>query len=103
MGPTCLCPCWWGKEMRAQEAVTFSNINSTPANFYLNGGNYALDLNATVWGTATLNKVSQDGATLIAVLGAFGANGTGLVNLPPGQYQLTLNGITALYGCISRV
>jgi hypothetical protein len=88
--------------LRAQEAFTFAT-DTTPANFQITGGRYGIDAMASAWGTATLNKIGQDGSTLIAAATAFSANGTKLVDLPPGLYQLTLSGTTGFKGCISRV
>jgi hypothetical protein len=86
------------------EAVTWSNINATPANFQLGGGKYSLDVVATFGaGSVTLKKMSQDGVTAIQVLAPFTANGVGLVNLPPGTYQLTITTATAVYARVSRV
>jgi hypothetical protein len=90
--------------MRAQEAITWNNLSSTPANFQLGGGNYALDVVAT-WGggSVTLKKMSQDGVTAIQALAPFTANGVQLVSLPVGTYQLTITTATAVYARISRI
>jgi hypothetical protein len=55
--------------MRAQEAITWTNISATPANFQLCGGTYGIDVSATFGGgSVTLKRRSQDGVTFIPVL-----------------------------------
>lgn len=88
------------------EAFTWANIAATPAAFYVGlGGRYGLDVSAT-WGggSVILNKLSQDGSTWIAVLPAtFTTNGSQLVDLPVGAYQLAITTATAVYACLSRI
>ncbi len=74
----------------------FNGINATaPPRFDLDAGVYGLTMRATVWGTATLQKLLPDGTTWVAVLTAFAADGYQTVQLPAGKYRLLLAGITA--------
>lgn len=78
-------------------------IAATPDVFNLDAGLYGLALHATVWGTATLQKLLPDGATYVAVLAAVGADGYVTVWLPAGRYRLVLAGVTALTGEIALI
>lgn len=84
-------------------------ITTTPANFGLAGGKYMFTAVATAWngGTATLNRIGPDGVTLLSVGSAavLNSNGGAVLDLPPGQYQLTLSGSapTALYAEVLQI
>lgn len=88
-----------------KNAVGWSNISATPAQFQLGGGRYVFTAVAGSWGTATLEVLGPDGTTLLAVTGgALSANG--YVPFEVGTEQLltlTLSGVTAFYGAISQV
>lgn len=78
-------------------------ISATPPDFNLDAGIYGLALKATTFGTATLQMLQPDGVTYIPVSAAIAANGYTTLQLPAGQYQLTLAGVTALTGQIAKV
>lgn len=74
------------------------------------GGLTAFTAIASAWNgaTATLQQLGPDGATLISVSASQGvltANGTGAVNLPAGQYVVTVTAgtPTAFYAALDRV
>jgi hypothetical protein len=81
----------------------WSAINATPNDFNLDSGIYGLTIKATVFGTATLQKLQPDGVTYVPMAAPIGANGYSVLQLPAGQYQLTLAGITALTGQIELI
>ncbi len=83
----------------------FNGISATPDTFALDAGKYGLTMHATVWGTATLQRMMPDGteATFVTVLLAFSADGYAVLELPAGRYQLTLAGVTALVGLIEQI
>lgn len=81
----------------------WNTIGATPAQFNLDAGAYGLTLHAGAWGTATLQKLLPDGATLVAVSQVFTADGYQELHLPAGQYQLTLSGVTGLIGEIAKI
>ena len=86
-----------------QEDIQWKNISSTPAQFWLRGGRYGLLTQASSRGSATLQRLSPDGSTLINVLTAITANGYATVDLPQGLYTLTLSGVTAFYGELTSI
>lgn len=82
---------------------TWNAIAATPLDFMLHAGKYGLALKAGVWGTATLQKYESTSDSYFPISAAIGANGYVVLDLPAGQYQLTLAGITALSGSISKI
>ena len=78
-------------------------IGNNTTNFTLSGGAYGISLTASAWGTATLNRFAPDGSTLIPMATAIAANGYLNLNLPSGNYQLTVSGTTALQGDITSI
>lgn len=87
----------------AGSSAFFNNVSSTPADFILHEGNYGLTLSATVWGSATLQRVFPSG-TVIAV--GFPINNDGYQGplfLPAGNYRLLLAGVTGLNGAVERM
>lgn len=82
---------------------TWPAINVTPNDFNLDAGAYGMALHATVWGTATLQKLMPDGTTYIAVATAVAADGYQELHLPAGQYRLLMAGVTALTGEIALI
>lgn len=84
-------------------------IAATPLDFSLDAGVYGLSVSASVFGTATLQKFLTDGAgggVYISVMGSGGAiaaNGYTVLQLPAGQYQMTLSGVTAFTGEIALI
>lgn len=77
-------------------------IAATPDTFNLDAGKYGLTLHATVWGTATLQRVFPS-AVAVTVLVAVAADGYAVLELPAGRYQLVLAGVTALTGAIEQI
>lgn len=79
-------------------------IAATPNEFNLDSGLYGLTVAATVWGTATLQKLMPDGVTYVPVNGAILAgNGYTALQLPACQYRMVLAGITAFSGVIELI
>lgn len=95
--------------MRAQESVQpFNNAAAgTSATFFLQGGRYVLEAASTGTGTVTLNALASDGVTFVPVVPAVGsaltASGTGIYDLPPGQYNVVVATLTANYITLTRV
>lgn len=83
---------------------SWSAINATPADpdFNLDAGVYGLTAHATVWGTATLQRVFP-GAILVTVTPALAADGYIAIQLPAGKYRMTLAGVTALTGALELI
>lgn len=78
-------------------------IGATPKDFRLNGGSFGLELAATAWGTATLQQYDGTLGAYLPVSAAIAANGYTVLQLPAGQYQLALAGVTALSGKIAKI
>jgi len=80
----------------------FAAISATPNDFNCDAGLYALQLHATVWGSAALQLLQPDGVTYLPV---FVANQDIYqeLRLPAGQYQLALTGVTALTGQVAKI
>jgi hypothetical protein len=81
----------------------WANINATPLDFRLNAGRFGLELTAGVWGTATLQQYDGTNDAYFPVSAAIAANGYTVLDLPSGQYQLTLAGVTGLKGKIQKI
>lgn len=81
----------------------WNGLNATPPDFNLDAGAFGLTLHASVWGTATLRKLLPDGATYVAVAAVINADGYTFLEVPAGQYQLTLAGVTGLIGEIAKI
>lgn len=78
-------------------------IDATPNDFRLDAGLYGLTVAATVFGTATLQKLLPDGVTYVAVTPAIVAAGYLTIELPAGQYRMSMAGVTALLGVIEKI
>lgn len=79
-------------------------IAATPNDFNLDAGLYGLTASATVWGTATLQKLLPDGLTYVPVNAAILAgNGYVALQLPACQYRMVLAGVTAFSGVIELI
>ena len=85
------------------ERQTFSNISATTADFILRGGQYAVMVNGSAFGTVTLQRKSLDGSTYVTCLTAFSANGYATVNLPSGTYNIAISSTTGVYAEIVAV
>lgn len=82
----------------------WNTISATPGSFNLDAGRYGLLLGAGVWGTAILEKkVLTTAASWLPVSASIAANGYVVIDLPAGEYRLTLAGITGLYGEIAKI
>lgn len=68
------------------EGASESNV-TTPAAFTLTGGHYGLTVEASTFGTVTLEKLGPDGTTYIACDTSFSANGYHDKYLPAGTYK----------------
>jgi hypothetical protein len=82
---------------------SWTTIDATPNDFLLDAGWYGLTLVAVAWGTATLKRLIPGTTTYVTVATAVAADGYATVQLPAGQYQLTLAGITDLSGMIELI
>jgi len=76
----------------------FSNV-STNQTFTVNiGGLFGVTYSATFGGgSIQLNVLAGDGSTEVAAVPSWTANGTALVYLPAGSYQLAITTATAVY------
>src|SRR5690349_6678108 len=78
----------------------FSNISATTSAFRLNGGKYGIDVVATFGGgSVKLQKLAGDASTYVSVSSAtdFAAAGYATVDLPSGNYRLTIATASAVY------
>ncbi len=91
--------------MRSLDGKSFANISSATGQFYLDGGTYGAVYLAGTWGggTVTLQILGPDGTTWVSVTAAWTANGTALVELPPGNYQFAVTTATGVYVSLSRI
>lgn len=80
----------------------FPVITVTPNDFLLDAGWYGITVQATVWGTATFQRLMPDGSYL-TIVAAFAANGYTTLQLPAGQYRMLLAGVTAFGGLIELI
>lgn len=77
---------------------------TNPLDFRLNAGRFGLALQASVWGTAILQKYEAVVDNYIPVMSAaMAANGYVVIDLPAGQYRLAVNGVTTLGGSIAKI
>lgn len=77
---------------------------TNPPDFRLNAGRFGLALQASVWGTAILQKYEAVVDNYIPVMAAaMAANGYAVLDLPAGQYRLAVNGVTTLGGSIAKI
>ncbi len=86
------------------DGKTFDNISATTGQFQLGGGRFGIIAHAT-WGggSATLEVLAEDGTTWVVAATAITADGTALVDLPPGVYRWAVATATALYLSLTRV
>ncbi|MFL5259875.1 MAG: hypothetical protein ACJ8AS_08980 [Hyphomicrobiales bacterium] len=86
--------------MRATRAVKFSGINVVMNPFIVNGGRYAVTMQASAWddggdppmpGNVTLEALGPDGSTWFPVSDAFSSDGYTAVDIPPGQCRLAID------------
>ena len=92
--------------MRAADGYFANGISVTTEAFKLIGGLYGVDALAT-WGGSSvkLQRVAGDGSTVLPVAAStdFSANGFATVNLPAGDYKLTIATATAVYVTVQRI
>lgn len=84
----------------------WKSITTTPLDFRLDAGAYGVTVDATVWGSATLQRVLADGAggqIAVTVLPPITADGYAEIHLPAGWYRMTLAGITAFTGEVALI
>jgi len=81
----------------------WNNIAATPRDFRLNAGSFGLEVKAGAWGTATLQQYDGTTDSYFPVSAALGANGYTVLQLPAGQYQITLAGVTGFSGKIAKI
>jgi hypothetical protein len=86
------------------DGFSFSAESTDVGPYPLLGGVYAISMAAT-WGggNVALQQLMPDGSTYLAILTAFTADGSALVDLPPGTYKLAVTTATALQGSLVRV
>lgn len=92
--------------MRGQEAARpFVNAAAGSATFELRGGKYACDFTGTGTGTVDLSRLGPDGTTYIAcgLTQITATTGSQVLDLPPGQYKVTVATFTANYVTITRI
>lgn len=90
--------------MRAQEAVTFTDIAATTAAFKLDGGSYKVAVVATFGGGSVgLEQLGPNGSTWLAVHTALTAAGVATVQVPPGQFRFAIATATAVYAQVARI
>ncbi len=84
----------------------WSVITVTPVDFRLNEGRFGLTTHATVWGTATLQRIISDeagGQIAITIMSPIAGDGYVEMHLPAGWYRMVLAGITAFTGLIELI
>lgn len=83
----------------------YINNGSVSVSGALLGGDYGMVVSSGTFGggSITLNALSLDGTTEVAVAPAFTANGYLQISLPPGQYQIAVATATAVYAALSRI
>jgi len=92
------------------EAKTFSNIAATTLPFNLKGGLYTLTATATFGGgSVAVQILGPDNATWLAPLNTAGsantltAAGQQQMNLPGGQYRISIVTATAVHASLASV
>ena len=99
--------------MNVTQAVKFANISATTAGFTVLGGKYQLSVVATFGGgNVGVDVLAGDGTTWVpcvmltsdgASVENIQANGTAILDLPPGQYRISVSTATAVYATLARV
>lgn len=97
--------------MRAHESFTFgpaaTGVSSTSSQFQLLGGKYWFSAVGTFNGaTVALQRLQGDGELLtVGSVASVTANGGGVVDLPPGTYQVTISSSTTavIYSEVVRI
>lgn len=96
--------------MNITEAVLYSNIAASTAPFKLKGGRYVLAASATFsGGSVSVQMLGPDAATWVTPSNIAGsantitAAGCQTVDLPPGQYRITIATATAVYASLASI
>lgn len=92
--------------MAGTESVIYSNISANTADFQLRGGKYGMSCVATFGGgSIKLQKKGADGTTYQSVSSGtdFTAAGYATVDVPPGNYRLTIATASAVYADVCRI
>lgn len=78
---------------------------TTPQVFTLLGGKYGISVLAASWGggNVELHGLGADGTTYVKWGTQVTANGTQVLDLPPGQYKFVITTTNAVYYVISRI
>ena len=85
------------------DGCNLANV-SAGSDFSLLGGEYGITVSATFGGgNVAFSVYSLDGSTKIAVVPNFTANGYGYLDLPPGNYNITITTATAVYVSVARI
>lgn len=81
--------------------VAFTGASADYTGIVLLGGMYAVAVSAT-WGggSATLQILMPDASTYVTVLSAFTADGSAIVELPPGTYKVAIATATSVQALI---
>ena|SRR5487761_504338 len=88
-----------------KNGITFTGAAGGDAPvFTVLGGRYAVAVAGT-WnsGTATLEVLMPDGTTYLAVLTAFTADGSAIVDLPANTYKFAFATVTTVQGFVLPV
>lgn len=86
------------------EAFDFANISATTAAFAAQGGRYGITVHATFGGgSVTLQILAFDNTTWLTAATPIVADGTALVDLPPGQYRFAVATATGVYVTLAGV
>lgn len=78
----------------------------SPIKFTLLGGQYTLAVAAGTWGSGSIDfqVLMPDGSTFVSILTApFAANGSAVVEMPPGKYAIVIATATGVSGSLLRV
>lgn len=75
---------------------TFTGATATVGPYYLLGGRYAFAAASASWGSgsATIEILMNDGSTYVACSAPIIANGTQVLDLPEGSYEVVVSGAT---------
>ncbi len=91
--------------MRAHESLMWGPISTDTGWFVLGGGQYLALVVCGSWngGSATLYIIGPDNLTPLSATNPITANGGGVVDLPPGQYQWKMTGVVDAYLSVTRI
>lgn len=86
------------------QGIKYSAISASTGAFYLKGGRYGFAAVAS-WGggSVELDILGPDGTTWLATAVAFSADGYKTIDVPPGQYRITVDTATGIYISLTNV